>query len=279
MHTQRSDQRCVPNCLRGSERAADCKTPSNCVIHAGCGHSAGPAGSRIGPSAGWSRRGAGPRRSAAPWKPPTTEPARPEPSHLGPVRARTVTIVASSSRTGHDRLSPSPGRRQATRYATPKGATPASSARAHVRLGWRGRLGGRVGRVGGVGVDDHQLVHQRRLGHQGPVQRADHARHRALLVPSRYHDADPGAVPLLILQQLPEGSVTPVRGPPTVPGLGAVVHGSPGSSLGKGLQATGKPRLVPVRPDPHTSPMRPACESLSADPARPGRRRGWPSPR
>jgi hypothetical protein len=35
--------------------------------------------------------------------------------------------------------------------------------------------------------------------------------------------------------ETPNGSVTPVRGPPAVPGLGAVVHGSPGSSLGKGV--------------------------------------------
>ena len=69
-----------------------------------------------------------------------------------------------------------------------------------------------------------QLVHQRRVRHQGPVQRSHHARHRAFFVPGRDDHADPGALAPFQLEQPPQRPFLPVRGAPPVPGLGAVVH-------------------------------------------------------
>ena len=88
------------------------KKPNNCDMHAGCGRCAGPAGSSSGPSAGWSPHGAGPRSSAAPWKPPATErgpgpslapgPVRARPSRWWPVRPGLATIVVQPPSRGGD---------------------------------------------------------------------------------------------------------------------------------------------------------------------------------
>ena len=64
-----------------------------------------------------------------------------------------------------------------------------------------GRPGDRGGGVGGVGVDDQQLVDQRQPAHPALVQVGDQAPDGRRLVPRRQDDADPVAAPALGPQQ------------------------------------------------------------------------------